>query len=84
VIFSEPIRARTRLVRCHLGPNSWGIAFKRLLEVEGLRLGQGARNDQTSDNLSEVAEEQGVDERTARRRLALAQALEPYPNRARL
>lgn len=73
---------KLNLLRRHLGPVSWAEAFKRLCESRGVQLGQGARNDRTSDTVSEVAQELGVNERTARRRLKLADELSGYPELA--
>jgi len=82
---------RLNLLRRHLGPVAWAEAFRRLAEVRGVRLGQGARNDRTSDTASEVAKpadvaalaaELGVNARTARRRLKLAENLAGHPDLA--
>lgn len=71
---------QVNLARRHLGPLGWGLAFAKLLEVKGVGRGRGARNDKTtSDNVSEVAQAQGVNERTARRRLRLADAFNALP-----
>lgn len=58
--------------RRHLEPHEWGRAFTRLCEIRGVKVGQGARNDQTSATVAEVAAELGVDDRTARHRTKLA------------
>ncbi|HVB27676.1 MAG TPA: DNA methyltransferase [Mycobacteriales bacterium] len=84
---------RMNILRRHLGPVAWAEAFRRLAEVRGVRLGQGARNDRTSDTVSEVpnarsadvaalATELGVNPRTARRRLRLADKLAGHPDLA--
>ena len=82
---------KANLLRRHLGPVAWADAFRRLAEVRGVKLGQGARNDRTSDTLSEVARpadlsalatELGVNPRTARRRLRLAEKLAEHPDLA--
>jgi len=73
---------KLNILRRHLGPVSWANAFRQLCEVRGIRLGQGARNDTTSDTVSEVAQELGVSDRTAERRLALADTLATYPDLA--
>ena len=82
---------RLNLLRRHLGPVAWAAAFRRLAEVRGVKLGQGARNDRTSDSVSEVARpadlsalatELGVNPRTARRRLRLADKLAGHPDLA--
>lgn len=67
------------LARRQLGPVSWAKAFEELLEVQGVKTGSGARNDQTSRTVREVAREQGVSEDTAGRRLKLARDLEDHP-----
>ncbi len=71
---------RTHLLRRHLGPIGWAKAFDRFLDVEGVRLGRGARNDlaQTSATFAEVAARAGAKPRTARYRLNLARKLAPY------
>jgi site-specific DNA-methyltransferase (adenine-specific) len=76
---------KINLVRRHLGPIGWAEAFRRLLSLRGVELGRGKRNDLrggTSDRASEVAKELGVDPRTARRRLRLADALASHPDLA--
>ncbi|MDP9481421.1 MAG: hypothetical protein M3R38_38115, partial [Actinomycetota bacterium] len=74
------------LARRQLGPVSWAYAFKALLDARGFKLGQGANNQHTvsgtvADALDELPREK-VHERTARRRLKLAEKLEPYPETA--
>jgi N6-adenosine-specific RNA methylase IME4 len=61
---------KLNLARRHLDPLRWAQAFALLLELRGVRRGQGARNDLTSDTMSEVAAEVGADLRMAERRLA--------------
>ena len=82
---------KANLLRRHLGPVAWAEAFRQLAEVRGVKLGQGARNDRTSDSVSEVgrpadlsalATELGVNPRTARRRLRLAEKLAEHPDLA--
>lgn len=82
---------RLNILRRHMGPVAWADAFRRLAEVRGVKLGQGARNDRTSDTVSEVARpadmsalatELGVNPRTARRRLRLADKLADHPDLA--
>ena len=77
-VFSLNLRRR------HLPPHEWGAAFARLLECRGIKRGQGARNDNgTSDTVSEVAAEFGVNERTARRRLREADYYAALPQEKR-
>ena len=68
---------KINLLRRHMDEVSWGEAFARLLEARGVKRGQGARNDRTSDTVSEVAAEVGVNLRTAERRLEAAALPEP-------
>lgn len=63
---------RLNLLRRQLDPLSWGLAYRKLLEVRGVGRGQGSRNDLTSATIAEVAKELGVSPRTATSRLALA------------
>ncbi len=76
---------KMNLLRRHLGQISWANAFSKLCEIRGVKLGQGKRNDgrsckATSVTVAEVAEEVGVAERTARRRLELARNLKKHPD----
>lgn len=70
---------KINLCRRHLDPVQWGQAFSCLLQVKGVRVGRGARNDATSATIAEVAAEFGVPLRTAEHRLAQARALESLP-----
>jgi SAM-dependent methyltransferase len=67
------------LARRHLDPIRWGLAFKMLLDERGVGRGQGARNDQTSATVAEVAGELGVAERTARHRMKMAEEYQQLP-----
>ena len=68
----------------HLDPLRWGQAFAKLLDIRGVRRGQGVRNDEsTSATVAEVASQVGVSERTARHRLKLLDSLESLPLRER-
>lgn len=71
------------LTRRQLGPRSWGDAFRKLLEVRGVKTGVGgdrrSEEAKSSDTVSDVAREAGVNERTARRRMKLAEDLEGHP-----
>ena len=49
------------LLRRQMGPVAWANAFRQLCEERGVGLGTGARNDLTSDTVSEVAQEQGLE-----------------------
>lgn len=79
----EIVAIETNLARRQMGPVTWGEWFNKLLERKGIRRGQGSRNDMTSENASEVAQQaasqQGVTERTARNRMALADTLQDFP-----
>lgn len=67
------------LRRRHLAPHEAGRIYRELLERRGVKRGSGARNDRTSDTVSEVAEQLGVNERTMRRHLAAADAYDGLP-----
>lgn len=72
---------KINMLRRHLSAVAWGDAFQRLLSHRGVETGQGARNDKrTSDTVSEVAKELGVNERTARRRVKAAEELNQHPD----
>jgi N6-adenosine-specific RNA methylase IME4/ParB-like chromosome segregation protein Spo0J len=75
---------KLNLARRHLEPWQWGLGFKMLLETKGVERGQGKRNDKkTSETVSEVAGDLGVEERTARNRLRQADAFEALPTKQR-
>lgn len=71
------------LARRQLGPVSWGRAFQNLLEARSVKTGVGgdrrSEEAKSSDTVSDVAREAGVNERTARRRMDLAKDLKDYP-----
>ncbi len=71
---------KVNLCRRQLDPAQWGQAFRKLLDAMGLKTGRGARNDQTSATIAEVAAELGVCPRTAEYRLSQARALEALPD----
>ncbi len=71
---------KQNLARRQIGPVGWGVAFAALLEVRGIKQGQGQRNDRTSATVAEVAAELGVSERTARNRMSLARKLDRHPD----
>ncbi|MFH1108725.1 MAG: MT-A70 family methyltransferase [Planctomycetota bacterium] len=71
---------KLNLVRRHLDPIQWGRAFARLLDERGVETRRGPKGkDSNSDTVSEIAADLGVNERTARRRLAAAKAYETLP-----
>lgn len=74
---------KVNLLRRQVDELTWANAFRRLCELRGVQLGQGARNDRreegTSATVAEVAMELGIPERTARRRLHVAALLGEYP-----
>ncbi|MBN1443134.1 MAG: hypothetical protein JXA90_10505 [Planctomycetes bacterium] len=74
------------MARRHLRPHQWGGAFKRLLELKGVKRGSGGDHkskdrDQT-DNVTVCSDQLGVDDRTARRRMAAHDAYEQLPEEA--
>jgi ParB-like chromosome segregation protein Spo0J len=75
---------RLNLLRRHLGPIAWAQAFRRLAEVRGVadRIGAPGRPTANADTLSALSKELGVDPRTARRRLRLADTLADHPDLA--
>lgn len=64
---------KLNLLRRHLGPIAWAEAFRKLADERGIRLGKQGR--QKTDTVSVLAAELGVDVRTARRRLKVAEDL---------
>jgi 16S rRNA G966 N2-methylase RsmD len=73
---------RLNLLRRHLGPIAWALAFRRLAELRGIadRIGAPGRPAGNADTLSALSKELGVDPRTARRRLRLADVLTDHPD----
>ena len=70
------------LCRRHLEPHQWGGLFKQLLDARGVERGQGssaAKQHSESDTVSDSAQSLGVDERTARRRMAAHDVYESLP-----
>lgn len=69
------------LARRHLEPYQWGLMFKKYLAAKGVKRGSGG--DRTGKKqtvtVSVCAKECGVDDRTARRRLAQADQYEALP-----
>jgi len=61
---------KLNLLRRQLGPIAWADAFRKLAAERGIRLGVQGR--QKTDTVSVLAAELGVNDRTARRRLRLA------------
>jgi hypothetical protein len=76
---------KINLARRHLDPLRWGLAFALLLEERGIERGRGKVNQHTvaSATVAEAASELGVPERTARHRLALADAYQALPESLR-
>ncbi len=62
---------------------SWGQLFKRLLEAKGVKRGRGKGNPHASESktatVAVLAEELGVPQRTAERRLRMADDFEELP-----
>ena len=71
---------KLNLARRHLDPLRWGKTFKLLLEVKGVKTGQGSsaakQHHSESATIADSAKELGVSDRTARHRLAQADAYE--------
>jgi len=72
------------LARRHLAPWQWGQAFRELLRQKGVRRGRGGNRRPTAtvavgETVRRTAEQLGVPERTARRRLAQADAFDALP-----
>jgi AraC-like DNA-binding protein len=61
--------------------HAWGRAFKKLCELRGVKLGSGKGNPQATKRkeatLASLAQEVGVSERTAKRRLKAAREYNP-------
>ena len=75
---------RLNILRRHMGPVGWADAFRRLAEVRGVseRIGKAGRPIGNADTLSALSRELGVEPRTARRRLRLADKLAGHPDLA--
>ena len=85
---------RLNILRRHMGPVAWADAFRQLAEVRGLRVGSQGRQrsaektdsvtvfSERPADLSTLAAELGVNPRTARRRLRLADKLADHPDLA--
>lgn len=67
---------KLNLARRHLDPWKWGEAFKKLLADRGVRSGTQGQQKAKTDTVSVIAEELGVNERTARRRMRQAEQYE--------
>lgn len=78
---------KLNIARRHLDPLQWGMAFDLLLAVRGVRRGGGGdHKSQDRDQSATIAlcsEEVGVPERTAKHRLAMADAYEALPKKER-
>ena len=72
---------RLNILRRHLGPLAWAGAFRQLAEVRGVaeRIGKAGRPIGNADTVSALSRELGVEPRTARRRLRLADRLADHP-----
>jgi ParB-like chromosome segregation protein Spo0J len=72
------------LLRRQIGPMQWGLAFIKLCEVKGVRLGAGGDRRSTaataSDTVAGLARGLGVGERTARVRMERARRLAAHPD----
>jgi site-specific DNA-methyltransferase (adenine-specific) len=75
---------RLNILRRHLGPVAWAQAFRQLAEVRGVadRIGKAGRPIGNADTVSALSRELGVEPRTARRRLRLADKLADHPELA--
>ena len=66
-----------------MDPLHWGIAFEKLLKLNGVKTGSGKGSphakDSKEDTVSALAKECGVDPRTARRRRRLAKDYSALP-----
>lgn len=75
-----------QIVRRHFDPLRWGLAFRMLLEIRGVKRGQASsatKGHSQSDTVSDSAEEVGIDPRTARRRVAQADSYDKLPVKQR-
>jgi hypothetical protein len=79
----EIVAIELNLARRQMGPVTWGKWFSELLDRKGVKRGRGGDRKSTAilavDPISEAAAKQGVPERTASRRLELADLLEDRP-----
>jgi N6-adenosine-specific RNA methylase IME4 len=75
---------KLNLARRHLDPLRWGLAFKQLLELRGVKRKPGApcKGDNVS-TLDTLYNELGVSKGTARKRLAQADTYEVLPAKQR-
>lgn len=69
---------KLNILRRHLDALAWAEQFEAFAAERGVRIGTQGRQAK-SDTMSDLAEELGVDERTARRRLAAKRAVESLP-----
>ena len=73
---------KINLVRRHLDPVRWGLAFQKLLEEKGVHAERGPKPDGSiSLTVSEIAAEVGVPASTARRRVAVAKKYDALPEK---
>src|SRR5262252_2352711 len=72
---------KANLLRRHIGPLQWARAFLRLMAVRGMqRYARHNRHTPTAESSSALAQEVGVNERTAQKRLQLLDDLKAYPD----
>lgn len=75
------------IARRHLESHAWGAAFKKLLKIRGVERKAGRKakntNDGNADTVSGLASQLGVDERTARRRMAASEKYDALPKAAK-
>src|SRR5262249_8355543 len=72
---------KANLLRRHIGPLQWARAFLRLMEVRGIhRYARHNRHTPTAESSSALAQEVGVNERTAQKRLKLLDDLAACPD----
>jgi hypothetical protein len=72
---------KANLLRRHIGPLQWARAFLRLMDVRGMqRYARHNRHTPTAESSSALAQEVGVNERTAQKRLKLLDDLAAYPD----
>jgi hypothetical protein len=74
---------KLNLLRRHLGPIAWAEAFRRLAETRGVELnGSHNRHTPRAATVAALAEELGVEPRTARHRIHVAGLLAEHPDLA--
>lgn len=74
---------KLNLLRRQMGPVTWAETFRSLAQVRGVRLGRGKGDPSgKTATVAVLAEELGVPERTAQRRMRLAEELSTQPDLA--